>query len=166
MTFAPGTVPATAVRFTAVTQQGLEGLLPTGWTPIAVFDVWPHDVAFNGAVSFSIRRLAGSAAVAPLLARWDESASAWRTAGPGQVTADGRFLQASVGTSGHFAFVLPDLVPVAPPAPSGGGVLTGVGDVQLPVTLTTLIEPAPRVLFYQPGAGSDLYGRPSHRRRR
>ncbi len=155
-TFAPGTVPATAVRFTAVTQQGLEGLLPTGWTPIAVFDVWPHDVAFNGAVSFSIRRLAGSAAVAPLLARWDESASAWRTAGPGQVTADGRFLQASVGTSGHFAFVLPDLVPVAPPAPSGGGVLTGVGDVQLPVTVTTLIEPAPRVLFYQPGAGSDV----------
>ncbi|MEQ1870328.1 MAG: Ig-like domain-containing protein [Vicinamibacterales bacterium] len=156
VTFGPGIVPPTPVRFAALTQQGLEGQLPTGWTPVAAADLFPHDVMFNGAASLKIRRLVGTAAIAPQLARWDAAASQWRLVGPGQLTADGLFLQASVTTAGQFAFVQPDVVPVAPSIPGVGGALAGVGEVTLPSSLATVIAPTPKVLFYEPGVGSDV----------
>ncbi|MFN8066057.1 MAG: Ig-like domain-containing protein [Vicinamibacterales bacterium] len=154
--FAPGTVPTSPVRFTPLTPQGLAGLLPTGWTPIGVAELSPRDATLGGSVLLQIKRASGAGAVAPQLVRWDDQQSAWRLVGAGQSTADGAFLQASVDRAGQFAFVVADAQPVAPPMPSPNGLLTGVGAVTLPQTLATTITPAPKVIFYQPGVGSDV----------
>ncbi|HEY3547196.1 MAG TPA: Ig-like domain-containing protein [Propionicimonas sp.] len=148
---------ATPLRVTGVGQQGLQGLLPYGWSPVGAADVAPHATAFvamaslTAANSFSLP--AGTALV---VARWDEEAVSWRKVADTTVRADGQVLEAGITGGGQYAWLLPDVPPPAPLAV--GDPIPGVAASILPDTVTTAITPQPKVAFYKPGVRADVRG--------
>ncbi len=145
----------TALEIVPITPQGLQGLLPRGWSPVAVVDVLPHGVSFGGG-----QRLTAVADGLPpdallLLAGWDEVAGAWRAIAPSVAGPSGA-LAATIDSSGQFAWLLADTTPVAPPVPVPGVLVGGVDDGGLPDAAAVQIAPQPRVVFYKPGVHSQV----------
>ncbi len=150
---------ATALRVVAVSQQGLQGLLPLGWSPRGVVDVEPHGAAFGDGTTLSVANAFEIPAGTPLvLARWDDDATAWRAAGAGAVSADGTRVEAPIVAGGQYAWLVADVVPVAPPMPIAGELVAGVAASPIPDPVTTAIAPQPQVVFYKPGVHSDVRG--------
>jgi len=120
------TVPAGAlnqqadIRVTPISNQGMAGLLPIGWSPIAVVDIRIPGTAamFMQPASLKIP-LAAAVALAPSstlpLAIYDASVHQWVVQGLGTVIADGAFVAAPIPFLGQYTVVLPDhgLVPPA-----------------------------------------------------
>ena len=159
------TVPAAAVAadvpvaLTPVGGQGLQGLLPAGWSPVAAVDVTPHGVAFGQAVSLAAPNTARLAPATPLvLARWDESLLSWRAVTTGQIRADGAAIEGSIDGTGQYAWLLADGLPAAPPQPASGERLAGVTGPAVPEAAAAAVMPDPRVIFYSPGARSLVSG--------
>ena len=157
----PGAVagPVT-LSLVPVGQQGLEGLLPYGWTPVAAADVMPHGVVFAGSAllrSASAWRLQEGT---PLwLVRYDEAAQAWRAVAPAAAPPSGSPLESAIPAGGQYAWVIADASPVIPPEPTAGGLLGGVAAPALSAGVTATITPQPRIIFYAAGVHSDVTGR-------
>ena len=155
---AGGLAEETAIAVTSVSQQGLEALLPPGWSPVGMADVWPRGVTFQAAtlrVKNAFRLAAGTALV---LAVWDDAAGAWRAIGPSVVPDDGKMLAGDIPHSGQFAWILSDSVPAAPPVPAAGEIVRGVSVPVVPDAVATAITPQPKISIYRPGVVSDVRG--------
>ena len=147
LTIASGGLAGDAgLRVTTVGQQGLEGPLPVGWSPAGVVDVTPHGVDFTGPQALSMsNRLKLPAGTSAIVATWDESVSAWRAVGTTSIAGDGSRLNAAIVSSGHYAWLVADAVPSAPPAPASGALVDGVA--RRPMILQPFDHAAVKVLF-------------------
>ena len=135
LTVPSSTVPdGTAFRLTPLSPQGLPGLLPLGWAPVAAYDLQlssPFAGSLEGVVLFA----EGAAPVDPVhLIRYDTSAHAWEVKVRDLTTANNA-LTASFSQAGAYAFVVADDATVAVPAV--GEVLAGVDMVPVPATATS-----------------------------
>jgi hypothetical protein len=135
------TLPAATYRLTPLSPQGLPGLLPLGWSPLAALDVRPG-AGGAGAVS-------GPATVAGLpdatlhLVRYDFALHAWRMTAP-SLTPTGGALSLTLLEPGAYALVAADAVEPPLAVPAVGEPLAGVAAVELPATATSSgsVEPA------------------------
>ena len=159
LTVAAGSLAAeAALGVTSIGQQGLQALLPAGWSPVGMADVIPRGVTFQAA-TLRVRNVFGLAAGTTLvLAVWDETAGAWRAVGQSTVPDDAQTLTGDVPRSGQFAWLLPDSLPVAPPMPAPGEIVRGVSAPVVPETVTTAITPQPKIVIYRAGVVSDVRG--------
>ena len=159
LTVPPGGLAAeAALGVTSIGQQGLQGLLPPGWSPVGMADVIPLGVTFQAAtlrVRNAFRIASGTALV---LAEWDETAGAWRAVGPSVVPDDAQALSGDVPRSGQFAWLLADSVPAPPPVPAPGEIVRGVSMPVVPDTVTTTITPQPKIAIYRAGVVSEVRG--------
>jgi len=150
---------ATDVHLTPLTQQGLQGVVPAGWSPIAATDIAPHGIDF--AVPGTLALINGykvPSGRSVVLAQWDETAAAWRSLQTLTVPAVQNPVAWTVSSSGQYAFFLPDLAPATPPMPGVGEALDGIPLSPLATNAVTTVDPAPRILFYSPGVKSDVRG--------
>jgi RHS repeat-associated protein len=127
-----GAIPAGAVAtLTAVGAQGLAGLLPFGWSPLAAAEVRVSGSvpAATGRLTFQIpgAQVAASGKVLTGVA-YDSSRDVWRVVAPVvAVTGDTAQVTFALSSLTEVALVYPDGGSVAaPPAPVAGGVLAGV----------------------------------------
>ena len=76
----PGALASNAtLTLTPLSRQSLPGLLPTGWTPLAIVDIGPHGVPLSNGVTLSSPNALNVKAGTPVVfAQWDEEARAWR----------------------------------------------------------------------------------------
>ena len=155
----PGGLTSPApVAVTPIGPQGLQGMLPAGWSPVATVDVTPHAVSFAVPATLSTPNAAGAASGSSLvLVRWDEATSEWRAVGPGSTDESG-LLTAAIDTAGQYAWLLADTSPAAPPTPAVGAAVSGVAAGPIPSDATTRVLPQSKVVFYQPGVRADVTG--------
>ena len=128
-----------ALRVTPLSNQGLQGVLPLGWSPIAAVDLQPAGRRLTQAATL---RLPHSdtlpAGVSVTLARYDALQHQWIVQAAGQVSNDRRTLSAAIDVTGQFAFLVADESPAIPPAAVPGQVLAGV----IPLPFPTRQQPA------------------------
>ena len=91
-----------------------------------------------------------------IVAAWDEAASAWRAVGAAAIAGDASRLDAAIASSGHYAWLVADTVPAAPPLPGSGALVDGVARAVVPDPATIHITPQPKVVFYKPGVNSTV----------
>ncbi len=128
VTFNAGTFSeATDVRITKVSPQGLQNLLPYGWSPVpgAVVDVRTANSSAAPA-HLVISQVAGLTSATPLtLARYDESGHRWVVIATNLSAAANGELAADLPSASQYAFLVADLGSTAPPPPVLGQALTG-----------------------------------------
>jgi RHS repeat-associated protein len=149
----------TTLRLTPIDGQALATLLPAGWSPLAAIDLAPRGITFGMPVAIRApqsRPLAIATEV--LLARFDEQSNTWRALAVVPIAGDGRTVAGEIASTGQYAWLLPDMAPLAPVMPAAGLEVPGVERAPLPETLETLVNPQPKVLFYQPGVRSIVTG--------
>lgn len=145
------TVPAgalaaeAAISLTAVSNQGLAGRLPFGWSPVFAVEVAPA-LALSVPAALAVPRL--DSLLAPgapvVLARYDATARGWRALAPATVSPDGSSISGAIEAGGQYAFLVPDAAPFEPPAPDTGELLGGVAAPSLPASLTATGVVVPR----------------------
>jgi hypothetical protein len=129
VSIAPGAVSSsTNFHLTSLSQQGLPGLLPLGWSPIAAFDL-RADTATSASFTASLTQLPNS--VVFHLARYDYSSHTWLMVTPNLGAASGA-LTIPVPSVGDYALVTPDVGNTSLTVPSPGQALAGVTMVALP----------------------------------
>jgi hypothetical protein len=149
-----------ALSLTPVSRQGLAGLLPVGWTPIAAIDVTPHGTAFTGPVDVKVPNpLTLAAGTLLTVARWDESVSRWRALSTSAVPQNAVALETTIDSTAQYAWLLADTLPVAPPQPADGSLVDGVAATLIPADASAVVDPQPKILFYKPGVTSDVRAR-------
>ncbi|MCU1383320.1 MAG: hypothetical protein JWL71_2017, partial [Acidobacteria bacterium] len=150
----------TALSLTPVSRQGLAGLLPVGWTPIAALDVTPHGTTFSGPVTVKVPNpLTLTAGTLLTIARWDESMSRWRALTTSVVPQHAAVLEAAIDATAQYAWLLADTLPVPPPLPADGALVDGVAASLIPADASAVVDPQPKILFYKPGVKSDVRAR-------
>ena len=156
----PGALASNAtVTLTPLSRQALPGLLPTGWTPLAIVDIGPHDLALaNAAALTSPNPLNVKAGTPVVFARWDEPVRAWRALASTVLTEDKGALAGTVDVTGQYAWIAADAVPATPPPPAAGELVAGVDAGLIPGDATAVVNPQPKILFYKPGVKSDVRG--------
>lgn len=138
----------TELRLTSLSPQGLPGLLPLGWSPLAAFDL-RASAALAGPLDLHASGLAQASGVLHLVA-FDPSLRAWKLVQPDLPVTNGTVTAVIPGT-GAYALVSLDEgaltadappVPLALPAP--GAVLPSAALVLVPATATAagVVEPA------------------------
>ncbi len=133
------------LRITPLSGQGLQGLLPIGWSPIAAVDMQPAGRAFTQAATLRLPHVDTlPAGAAVTLVRYDADTRRWLVQADGQVSGDRRTITAPVDSTGQFAFVVPDEAPLAPPAPVQGEPLGGLAAPSVPATSTATGTVTPR----------------------
>jgi RHS repeat-associated protein len=122
----------TEVVLTPVSNQGLVGLLPPGWSPLAVADVRLNLPNGGGPLADGSlvapatlkatvpAQIALTPATVVTLATYDGAGHRWVAKGSASVAADGATISAAVASAGQYALVLPDPDP-NPPAPAAAG---------------------------------------------
>lgn len=140
-------VPAGAVaaqsdlRLTPVSNQGLAGLLPAGWSPLAAVDLRLLDPAtglplsggLTAAATFKFPLPASlpASGSTPVLAVYDAAAHQWRSKGSAAVAADGLSAGAGVDGAGEYALLIADPAPNAPAAVETGAPLSAATSASL-----------------------------------
>ncbi|RLB24940.1 MAG: hypothetical protein DRG71_04700, partial [Deltaproteobacteria bacterium] len=145
------------ISATQISPQGLQDLLPAGWSPVGVIDLSPHGISFQVPGGLSVPNLMNldqSQTVA--LVKWDEEAHAWRVVSDASHSADNETINAQINSTGQYVFVLADVAPQVPPSPAVGQLLQGIDRPLIPDGVTTTITPKPKVIFYKPGVCSDV----------
>ncbi len=155
------------VRLTAVSQQGLIGVLPFGWSPVpgGVVDFRPFNppAGLSDRLRSPVRLVISSLpdplnGMAPSLVFYDESSHCWTVVEP-QVAGDGNgSLAADLGRFGQYAFVVPDSGATAPPPPVRDRAL-GIGPTAAHSALnsaTAFATASPAVALYSPEAQSTI----------
>jgi PKD repeat protein len=133
------------LRVTPMSNQGLQGVLPPGWSPIAAVDLQPAGRRFTQTATLRLPHADTLAAgVAVALVRYDSSLHRWVATAPGQVSSDRRTLQAGIETTGQYAFVVPDEAPFTPPPAAPGEMLAGLSPTSIPSTAKAAGEVVPR----------------------
>ncbi|MBW2258221.1 MAG: hypothetical protein JRI25_26985, partial [Deltaproteobacteria bacterium] len=147
LVFPPGSVAAvTDIRVTALSNQGLPGRLPLGWSPIAAVDVRPFGLTLAQPARLRVPNhlnLLPDSQVT--IAVYDPQGHQWVVQTPAQVTADGQDIAVETLTTGQWVWLLPDAAPFAPAAPVVGEILQGVDGQPLPDDLTASGEVLPPV---------------------
>jgi len=147
------------ITLTPISGQGLRGLLPPGWAPIAAVDVAPAGVAFLAPAALTVPGVASVPDGTPLvLAKWDDIAGGWRVLATSPAAANAP-LAANLDVAGQYAWIVADVVPFPPPAAVPGAIVEGVASPVVPEPATATIAALPKVLFYRAGAKSDVTGR-------
>jgi len=113
----------TDIRLTPISNQGLAGALPAGWSPIAAVDISCRNCApnspqatFNQAATLTLP-LSGAINFAPsstvTLLSYDKISHQWLVSGSGAVSPDSSFITAAIPATSQYAVVVPDngLVP-------------------------------------------------------
>ena len=147
----PGALAASgAVALTRTGPQALALPLPPGWTPLGAFEVEAAGFAAPAMLVLEDDALAN----APVAARFDSAAGAWRSVAiePG----GGGERHVSVSSPGVVALARPDAVPAAPPLPDPGALLAGVSPVEIPEGAAATLLPAPRIVFAAADARADV----------
>jgi hypothetical protein len=130
-----GALPADGtLRLTALSAQGLPGLLPLGWAPLAAFDLrtsTPPGASLSAQVTFA-EGSGPSGAVH--FVRYDDGAHSWQLLAR-DVAAGGLTVGAAVPQAGAYAFVVADETDIV--VPDAGETLAGVAMVPLPSTATS-----------------------------
>jgi len=121
------------LRLTPVSNQGLAGLLPAGWSPLAVVDLrlldpaagTAVDGAFAGAATLKVPVATSLVAPEALLtmAAYDATAHQWLAKGNATLAADGLSVSGSIEGGGQYALVIADPAPNAPAAATAGSTL-------------------------------------------
>src|SRR5882762_3015656 len=126
---APGAVSSvTNFHLTSLSQQGLPGLLPLGWSPVAGFDL-RADTSTSASFTASLTELPNS--VVLHLVRYDYNSHSWLMVTP-NLGAVSSALTIPVPSVGGFALVTPDGGNTSLTVPSAGQALIGVSMVTLP----------------------------------
>ena len=101
----PGALPASVdVRLTTIGAQGLQGRLPLGWSPVAAADISPAGLVFDQPVPLTMPNVASLPANAGVVvASYDRARHEWVVRGTTQVSADGRTIAITVGSSGNLS---------------------------------------------------------------
>jgi hypothetical protein len=123
---------ATNFYLTPLSQQGLPGLLPLGWSPVVAFD-FRSDSSTGAAFSGNVSQLPQATLS---LARYDYTSHSWVMVAPNLLPSNGS-LSIQIPSVGDFALVVPDSGNSSPPVPAVGQPLTGVNLVALPPGATT-----------------------------
>lgn len=123
--FAPNSFPSGAdVRLTHVSPQGLANLLPFGWSPIpeAVVDIRTADEtgfsnrSLPNPADLIVSNIPGLAANIPVvLARYNDASHKWIVLQTDLVAGENGRLQASISSTGQYAFLVADTGATAPP---------------------------------------------------
>ncbi|WP_291983732.1 Ig-like domain-containing protein [Luteitalea sp.] len=147
LTVAPGA--GASVRLTRLSPQGLPGLLPLGWSPLATFDVQATPALGAGATA-TVTLLPASLTTATL-AQYDAANHTW-TALAVDLPVTGGTLTVPVDTAGTYAVIVQDVQ--TPPLPGAvvGTVLPAAPVVAIPLTATSAGVVSPAIL--PPGGGT------------
>ncbi|HEY6308046.1 MAG TPA: Ig-like domain-containing protein, partial [Candidatus Angelobacter sp.] len=113
-------VAGSAFRLTYLSGQGLPGLLPLGWSPLAAFDL--RSTSSASGLSASVTSLPN---VVAHLVTYDFSLHAWTMLAQNLQPVNGAFSFTLPGT-GAFALVTPDTLDPPLPLPDVGSPLSGV----------------------------------------
>jgi hypothetical protein len=115
-----------SLRLTQIGPQGLQGVLPGGWSPVGAVDVAPRGISLQSPATLSLPNALGlDAGTKIVMALWDETAHAWSAVAATAVSQDGKRLSAQVNATGQYAFLLPDPAPQSPPDAVVGELLMG-----------------------------------------
>ena len=127
----PAGDPTTLFSLTPLSQQGLPGLLPLGWSPVAAFDlrtdipaVVPLSANFTGLPAVSLN-----------LVSYSYTVHAWTMVTPSLSNSSGS-LSVPLPSTGDYALVAPDAGNANIQLPAAGQPLTGVPMVALPSAAT------------------------------
>lgn len=155
----PGALAADVdLRLTPLSAQGLAGLLPPGWSPVAAMEVRPVEITLAQPATLSLPNVGGApASSAVTMAVYDRTAQQWTVTPGGQVSADGRTINLAISGGGQFVALLPDTPPHAPPTAVDGARLAGSSLVALPVDLSADGVVVPRAAA--PGDNARAVGR-------
>jgi hypothetical protein len=130
------TVPAggstTLFNLTPLSQQGLPGLLPLGWSPVAAFDLRTN-ISTGAALSANFT---GVPSGILYLVTYSYNVHAWNMVTPNLSGSSGS-LTVSLPSVGDYALVVPDAGNAGIQIPPAGQPLTGVPMVALPTTATS-----------------------------
>jgi hypothetical protein len=130
------TVPAggatTQFYLTPLSQQGLPGLLPLGWSPVASFDL-QSDISSGASLSANFT---GLPSVPLYLVNYSYNVHAWTMVTPNLYSSNGS-LTVSLPSTGDYALVTPDAGNANILVPEVGQPLTGVQMVPLSTTATS-----------------------------
>lgn len=150
----PGALAADgALHFTSVGPQSLPLPLPPGWMPLRAFEVEaPAGLASALSLVLDDERLA----TAPVAARFDAEAGAWRRVALESEPAPARV---AVAAPGFLVLAQPDPAPAAPPTPAVGEPLAGVAPGAIPDGASAVLSPSPRVVFADPEARAEVAAR-------
>lgn len=144
-----------SISLNQVSPQGLEGLLPAGWSPLATIDIHPRGIGFIAEANLTIPNLLGvEEGDKVILAFYNEEKDIWVKLR--DVSINNNTISASIPSTGQYAFLLPDLTPKRPPEPLIGEEIRGVPLDTLPEKVTTKLIPDPKILFYKPGVKSEV----------
>lgn len=134
----------TDIRLTPVSNQGLAGVLPLGWSPLAVADIrlldptagTPLDATLASAATLKFplsNSIAGQGDPAPalILTSYDAVAHRWTARGVATLAADGLSASAEITAAGEYALVIGDPAPDAQPALVAGVPLPPAAPVAL-----------------------------------
>jgi len=110
----------TNFQLTQLSGQGLPGLLPLGWSPLAAFDLRASSAATNLPTAIS-----GLPNVVAHLVTYDPSLHAWTLVTPNLQPASGT-ASFTVPTTGAYALVVPDTTNPPITIPNVGAALTGI----------------------------------------
>ncbi|TAK03378.1 MAG: hypothetical protein EPO39_12285, partial [Candidatus Manganitrophaceae bacterium] len=150
-----GTLPNTVdILLTPISNQGLTGRLPLGWSPVAAVDLQcggarNASCGLRSEATLAVPNTAGLTVGRTIPAGiYDPAALAWRGVAPGQVSNDGKTIRLAVLQSGQYVFLFPDDPPTAPPAPVVGELIQGFSagsllDPNLTATGTVVPKGAP-----------------------
>lgn len=142
------TIPAGAlsdqadIRLTPVSNQGLAGLLPPGWSPLAAVDVRLLDptagtalyTGFSSVAALKIPLqvpLAQSSGTVLTLAAYDNTSHQWRSKGNATIAADGLSASADITAAGQYALLIGDPAPNTPAAAEAGNPLAPASTASL-----------------------------------
>lgn len=157
----------TDVRITSVSPQGLEGLLPFGWSPVphAVVHVGaatadaPLPATFQTPARLSIARTPELSSAVPLvLARYDERVHGWTVVLTNLNAGVDGALEADLPGPGQYALLVADVGTSAPPAPVAGQALPSGRAAESAAldSATAAAVPSPRTAAYAPSARSTI----------
>lgn len=130
------TVPAggstTSYYLTPLSQQGLPGLLPLGWSPVAAFDLQTN-ISTSAALSANFT---GLPAGTLYLVAYSYTVHAWNMVTPNLSSSNGS-LTIAIPSTGDYALVMPDAGNTSIQIPATGQPLTGLPVVTLPTNATS-----------------------------
>jgi hypothetical protein len=122
----------TSLHLTTLSQQGLPGLLPLGWSPITAFDL-RADSSTSAAANANFSQLPNALTLD--LVAYDYSAHAWKMVTPNLGAVNGA-LTIPLASLGNYALVSTDIGNTSVVIPSAGQPLAGVTMVALPASTT------------------------------
>ncbi|MFZ1010564.1 MAG: Ig-like domain-containing protein [Candidatus Sulfotelmatobacter sp.] len=128
----PPSGATTQFYLTPLSQQGLPGLLPLGWSPVAAFDLQTN-ISTAAALSANFT---GLPAGILYLVSYSYNVSAWNMVTPNLTVSNGS-LTVPLPSTGDYALVVPDAGNAGIQIPAVGQPLTGVAMVTLPTNATS-----------------------------